>query len=79
MIPPLFAFGIRFAISPAILFVVYFLHESPYKREAICCRQCKDSLKLEAALILCGQGLFMSGAQYLSVGATALLSSTIQL
>jgi drug/metabolite transporter (DMT)-like permease len=79
-IPPILAFGIRFAASGAILLAVYVFHtKGNTKCEHIGKQQWKDALILAAAIILGGQGLLVWGAQYLSSGVTALLNSTIPL
>jgi len=78
--PPLFAFGIRFAISGAALLIVFYFHEPKNKRhESIDRRHWRDGLIAAVFIILGGQGLLVWGAQYLSSGMTALLNSTIPL
>jgi drug/metabolite transporter (DMT)-like permease len=80
VIPPILAFGIRFAASGAILLAVYVFHtKGNTKCEHIGKQQWKDAVILAAAIILGGQGLLVWGAQYLSSGVTALLNSTIPL
>jgi drug/metabolite transporter (DMT)-like permease len=79
-IPPILAFGIRFAASGAILLAVYVFHTNGNtKCEHVGKQEWKDALILAAAIILGGQGLLVWGAQYLSSGVTALLNSTIPL
>jgi drug/metabolite transporter (DMT)-like permease len=78
--PPLFAFGIRFAISGIALLIVFYFHEPKNKRhESIDKRHWRDGLLDSVFIILGGQGLLVWGAQYLSSGMTALLNSTIPL
>jgi drug/metabolite transporter (DMT)-like permease len=78
--PPLFAFGIRFAISGIALLIVFYFHEPKNKRhESIDKRHWRDGLIASVFIILGGQGLLVWGAQYLSSGMTALLNSTIPL
>lgn len=78
-IPPILAFGIRFAVSGAILLAAYRFHTGQEKREDIGKQQWKDALILGVSIIVGGQGLLVWGAQYLSSGTTALLNSTIPL
>jgi drug/metabolite transporter (DMT)-like permease len=78
-IPPILAFGIRFAASGTILLTMYTFHKENNKIEHIGKQQWKDALILGALIILGGQGLLVWGAQYLSSGVTALLNSTIPL
>ena len=79
-IPPILAFGIRFAASGAILLAVYVFHTNGNtKCEHVGKQQWKDALILVVVIILGGQGLLVWGAQYLSSGVTALLNSTIPL
>jgi drug/metabolite transporter (DMT)-like permease len=78
-IPPILAFGIRFAASGTILLTMYTFHKENNKLEHIGKQQWKDALILGALIILGGQGLLVWGAQYLSSGVTALLNSTIPL
>lgn len=78
--PPLFAFGIRFAVSGAILLIVFYFHEPKGKRhESINKRHWRDGLIAAIFIIVGGQGLLVWGAQYLTSGMTALLNSTIPL
>jgi len=78
--PPLFAFGIRFAVSGAALLIVFYFHEPKRtRRESIDRRHWMDGTIAAIFIILGGQGLLVWGAQYLSSGMTALLNSTIPL
>ena len=81
VIPPILAFGIRFAIAGAALFVAYFFNErrQHVKNEYIAKNQWKDALLAAILIVVGGQGLLVWGTQYLSSGMTALLNSTIPL
>ena len=81
VIPPLLAFGIRFAVAGAALLIVHaFINRLHHKKnEHIGQQQWKDTLIVAALIIVGGQGLLVWGAQYLSSGMTALLNSTIPL
>jgi len=81
VIPPLLAFGIRFAVAGAALLIVHaFINRHHHeKNERIGKQHWKDTLIVAALIIVGGQGLLVWGAQYLSSGMTALLNSTIPL
>jgi drug/metabolite transporter (DMT)-like permease len=81
VIPPLLAFGIRFAIAGAALLIVHAFTKRHHreKNEQIGKQHWKDTLIVAALIIVGGQGLLVWGAQYLSSGMTALLNSTIPL
>jgi drug/metabolite transporter (DMT)-like permease len=81
VIPPILAFGIRFAIAGAALLVAYIVNERRHnsKTEHISKHQWKDALLAAILIIIGGQGLLVWGTQYLSSGMTALLNSTIPL
>jgi drug/metabolite transporter (DMT)-like permease len=79
VIPPLFAFGIRFIIAGLVLLIAYALKKNNNKFKNLGKTQWKNSLLLGVSIILGGQGLLVWGAQYLSSGMTALLNSTIPL
>jgi drug/metabolite transporter (DMT)-like permease len=81
VIPPILAFGIRFAIAGAALLVAYVVNErrQHMKNEHIGKHQWKDALLVAILIVVGGQGLLVWGTQYLSSGMTALLNSTIPL
>jgi drug/metabolite transporter (DMT)-like permease len=82
VVPPILAFGIRFAIAGAALLVVYVIKErwqGIKKTEHVFKQQWKDVLMVSILIVVGGQGLLAWGAQYLSSGMTALLNSTIPL
>jgi drug/metabolite transporter (DMT)-like permease len=82
VVPPILAFGIRFAISGAALLVAYIIKErwqGIKKTEHISKEQWKDVVIVSILIVVGGQGLLAWGAQYLSSGMTALLNSTIPL
>ncbi|MGN6559246.1 MAG: DMT family transporter [Candidatus Nitrosocosmicus sp.] len=79
VIPPLFAFGIRFIISGLVLLIAYTFERKKSKFKNQVTTKWKDALILGGLIILGGQGLLVWGAQYLSTGMTALLNSTIPL
>lgn len=78
VIPPLFAFGIRFLVSGCILILASYI---PSKKniEIKNILFWKNSFVLGIFFIVGGQGLLAWGAQYLSSGMTSLLNSTIPL
>jgi drug/metabolite transporter (DMT)-like permease len=85
VIPPILAFGIRFAIAGGTLLLVYIINEERKRgqrnieNEQISKHQWKDALITASLIIVGGQGLLVWGTQYLSSGLTALLNSTIPL
>jgi drug/metabolite transporter (DMT)-like permease len=81
VIPPILAFGIRFAIAGAALLVAYVVNKrrQHIKNEYIDKHQWKDALLVAILIVVGGQGLLVWGTQYLSSGMTALLNSTIPL
>jgi len=81
VVPPILAFGIRFAIAGATLLAAYVIKErwQHIKTEHISKQQWKDVLIVSILIVVGGQGLLAWGAQYLSSGMTALLNSTIPL
>jgi EamA-like transporter family len=72
-VPPILAFGIRFAIAGAALLVAYVINErrQNMKTEHISKQQWKDVFIVAILIIVGGQGLLACGAQYLSSQADA--------
>lgn len=82
IVPPLLAFGIRFAIAGAVVLIPYVVNERRQhikKNEHIGKNQWKDALIVAILIVVGGQGLLVWGTQYISAGMTALLNSTIPL
>lgn len=79
VIPPLFAFGIRFIFSGLVLLIAYTFERKKSEFKSQITIKWKDALILGGLIILGGQGLLVWGTQYLSSGMTALLNSTIPL
>jgi drug/metabolite transporter (DMT)-like permease len=82
VVPPILAFGIRFAIAGAALLIAYIVNErrqNNKKTEHIGKHQWKDALIVAILIVVGGQGLLVWGTQYVSAGMTALLNSTIPL
>lgn len=82
IVPPLLAFGVRFAIAGAVVLIPYVVNERRQhikKNEHIGKNQWKDALIVAILIVVGGQGLLVWGTQYISAGMTALLNSTIPL
>lgn len=82
VVPPLLAFGVRFAIAGAVVLISYVVNERRQhikKNEHIGKNQWKDALIVAILIVVGGQGLLVWGTQYISAGMTALLNSTIPL